>query len=161
MAEDRTNNSNWQLAELNLAWLVAPIDSPHLKSFVDQLDTINGLAEQSPGFVWRWIDENGNPSNGGFDDDLIVNISVWDDIDSLFEFTYKNAHSTVMPDRKQWFKSMAEASMVLWWVPAGHQPSPEESRQRLQLLQSLGPSADAFTFKSRFDAPAEVVLSKA
>lgn len=149
MAEDQ----DWQLAELNLAWLMEPLDSPQLKSFVDQLDTINGLAEQSPGFIWRWIDENGNPSNGGFDDDLIVNLSVWKDIDSLFDFTYKTAHSGVMRDRKQWFKSMAEASMVLWWVPAGHQPSPEESRQRLQLLQSLSPTGNAFTFKSRFDVP--------
>ena len=134
------------------------LDSPRLKSFVDQLDTINGLAEKSPGFIWRWIDEDGNPSNGGFDDDLIVNLSVWKDIDSLFNFTYKTAHSGVMSDRKQWFKSMAEASMALWWVPAGHQPSPEESRQRLQLLQSLGPTANAFTFKSRFDVPASAAL---
>ncbi len=153
MTNGKTNNAGWQLAELNLAWLVAPIDSPQLKTFVDQLDTINGLAEQSPGFVWRWIDESGNPSNGGFDDDLIVNISVWDDIDSLFDFTYKTAHSAVMRDRKQWFKSMEEAGMVLWWVPAGHRPSPEESHQRLRLLQSQGPTENAFTFKSRFNSP--------
>ena len=158
MAEDKTNHANWQLAELNLACLLAPIDSPQLQSFVDQLDTINGLAERSPGFVWRWIDESGNPSNGGFDDDLIVNLSVWDDIDSLFDFTYKTAHSTVMRDRKRWFKPMAEAGMVLWWVPAGHRPSPEESRQRLQMLHSLGPTANAFAFKNRFDPPSEAVF---
>lgn len=153
MAEDQSSNDTWQLAELNLAWLVESLDSPRLQSFVEQLDTINALAEQSPGFVWRWIDENGDPSNGGFDDDLIVNLSVWKDIESLFNFTYKSAHSGVMRDRKQWFKPMSEAGMVLWWVPAGHQPAPNESRKRLQLLHSLGPTHNAFTFKSKFEMP--------
>jgi len=154
MTNDKPNNPQWQLAELNLAWLIAPIDSPQLKSFVDQLDTINALADQSPGFVWRWMDEEGGPSNGGFDEDLIVNLSVWEDVDSLFDYTYKSAHSGVMRDRKQWFKSMPDISMVLWWVPAGHQPSPAEAQERLLLLQSQGPSDRAFTFKPRVDAPA-------
>jgi len=146
-------NKQWQLAQLNIAWLVEPIDSPRLQSFVDQLDTINGLAEQSPGFVWRWIDDSGATSNGGFDDDIIVNLSVWKDVDSLFEFTYKTAHTQVMRDRKNWFKPMPQAAMVLWWVRAGHEPSADEARERLELLQSSGPSSDAFTFKSRVDMP--------
>jgi len=153
MTADKPNNAQWQLAQLNLALLAAPIDSPQLKSFVDQIDAVNALAEQSPGFVWRWEDENGNPSNGGFDESLIVNMSVWDDVDSLFEFTYKTAHTGVMRDRKKWFNTMPGAHMVLWWVPTGHRPSPEEARERLQLLQSQGASEKAFTFKSRFDVP--------
>ena len=42
-----------QLAQLNVARLVAPIDSPELADFVARLDEINALAEASPGFVWR------------------------------------------------------------------------------------------------------------
>ncbi len=141
----------WQLAELNIAKLIAPLDSPQLESFVAQLDTINSLAEQSPGFVWRWIDEG--ESNGGFDLDTIVNLSVWQNIDSLFDFTYKTAHSNVMRDRKQWFTPVPEAMMVLWWVAKGREPSPAESRERLALLRKNGPSAQAFTFKHRFDVP--------
>lgn len=42
-----------ELAQLNIATLVAPLDSPVLADFVADLDRINGLADKSPGFVWR------------------------------------------------------------------------------------------------------------
>ena len=45
--------SRYQLAEINIAELKAPLDSPQLKDFVDNLDRMNALAEASPGFVWR------------------------------------------------------------------------------------------------------------
>ena len=50
------------LAQINLARLIAPLDDPRIADFVAQLDTINALAEQSPGFVWRLQDESGNAS---------------------------------------------------------------------------------------------------
>ncbi len=57
-----------QLAQLNIATLRAPLDSPELKDFVDNLDRINALAEQSDGFVWRWDEsydlDGGAAANG-------------------------------------------------------------------------------------------------
>jgi hypothetical protein len=50
---------------------------------------------------------------------------------------------------------MEEAYVVLWWVPAGHHPSLEEAKERLDLLQTNGPSPQAFTFRTRFDPPHE------
>ncbi len=43
------------LAEINLAHLKEPMGSLLLKGFVDRLDEINGIAEASPGFVWRYL----------------------------------------------------------------------------------------------------------
>jgi hypothetical protein len=43
--------SNYHIAELNVARLKAPLDSPELKDFVDNLDRINALAESSEGFA--------------------------------------------------------------------------------------------------------------
>jgi hypothetical protein len=150
MINQRIDNKNWQLAQLNIAWLTAPIDSPPLESFVAQLDTINSLAEQSAGFVWRWVTDEPDPV---FDEDIVVNLSVWQDADSLFNYTYKSAHTAVMRDRKKWFKPMAEESFVLWWVPVGHQPTTQEAYDRLQTLRKNGPSTEAFTFKNRFAMP--------
>jgi len=43
--------SKYHIAQLNIAKLLAPIDSPQLSDFVANLDRINALAEESPGFV--------------------------------------------------------------------------------------------------------------
>jgi len=45
--------SKFELAELNIVQLKAPIDSPLLAEFVANLDRINALAETSDGFKWR------------------------------------------------------------------------------------------------------------
>lgn len=53
--------SRYRLAQLNIATLKAPLDSPLLADFVANLDRINRLAEQSPGFEWRLQDEGAMP----------------------------------------------------------------------------------------------------
>jgi len=47
---------------------------------------------------------------------------------------------------------MADAHMVLWWVPAGHQPTVAEAVARLKLLRERGPTAEAFTFGEAYAA---------
>lgn len=141
---------NYQLAQLNIAQLLAPLDSPQLQDFVDNLDRINTLAEQSQGYIWRLQTEEGDATAlRPFGDDVIVNLSVWQDIESLYQFVYKTAHTEIMSRRREWFERM-QTYMVLWWIPAGHQPSVEEAKQRLDLLQAQGASAEAFTFKKPF-----------
>jgi hypothetical protein len=39
---------------------------------------------------------------------------------------------------------------VLWWVPAGHVPTPDEAMAKLAHLEAYGPTPDAFTFKTGF-----------
>ena len=144
----------FQLAELNIAQMKAPIDSPVMKDFVDNLDRINGLAEQSPGFVWRLQMEDGNATSlRPFGDDIIVNLSVWEDKASLFDYVYGPGHVEIMRRKKEWFDRMSAAYLVLWWVPAGHQPSEEEAKEKLMLLREVGPTAAAFTFKQFFPSP--------
>lgn len=146
--------SNYQLAQLNIARLLAPIDSPALADFVANLDRINELAESSPGFVWRLKDEAGDATAiRPFGDDVIVNMSVWQDITALKNYVYYSGHLDIMRRRREWFERMAEAHMVLWWVPKDHMPSVQEALQRLDLLREKGPTRDAFTFRQPFDAP--------
>jgi hypothetical protein len=43
--------------------------------------------------------------------------------------------------------------LALWWVPADHQPSVAEARERLEHLQRHGPTPYAFTFREPFGPP--------
>jgi hypothetical protein len=136
-----------QLAQLNVARLVAPLDSPQLAGFVSALSGVNALADRSPGFVWRMIDEPGDPRPAQlFGADVVVNLSVWEDVASLQAFAYQSGHGDVLRQCRQWFEPMDQAYLALWWVPAGHRPSLEEAAERLALLRRLGPTEQAFSF---------------
>jgi hypothetical protein len=142
----------YQLAQLNIARMLAPIDSPVMADFVANLDAINTLAEKSVGFVWRLKDETNNATSVKvFNDDfLIVNMSVWQSADALFNFVYHSAHLEIFKRKKEWFEKMPEMHMALWYVTAGHRPTISESTDRLVYLQNNGPSPFAFNFKKRF-----------
>src|SRR4051794_7209163 len=132
------------------------MDDPAMAGFVEQLDPVNALADAAPGFVWRLQTEEGNATSiHAFEDDLLlVNMSLWESIDALADFVYRSPHIAVMRRRREWAERMAEAYIVLWWVPAGALPSIEEAKGRLEHLREHGPSPEAFTFKKRF-SPAE------
>jgi len=146
--------SKYQLAELNVATLRSPLDSPELKDFVANLDRINALAEGSPGFVWRLKgDGNDATSLRPLGDNVLVNMSVWRDVDALREYVYKSAHIEIMRRRREWFERPTGSPFALWWVPEGHEPTVAEAVARLQHLHKHGPSAEAFTFGEAFAAP--------
>lgn len=146
--------SSFHLAQLNLAHLSAPIDSPQLADFVDNLDRINALAEGSPGFVWRLQTEEGDATSiDYFGPEVIANMSVWEDVDSLHNYVYHTAHIEVLRRKKEWFEKMRESHMVLWWIPAGHLPTLLEADARLRFLRKYGSTPDAFTFKQAYPAP--------
>jgi hypothetical protein len=143
------------LAQVNLATLRAPLDSPELAGFVAQLEPINALADASPGFVWRLQTEDGDATAiRAFDDQrVIVNLSVWASLAALRDFVYASRHLDVMRRRREWFHRM-RLYLALWWVPAGTIPTVAEARARLELLERRGPSPAAFTFRAPFPEPA-------
>ena len=81
--------SEYHLAQVNIARILEPLDSPVMEGFVNNLDRINGIAEASPGFVWRLKgDDNNATALRVFEDDfLIINMSVWESKEALFNFT--------------------------------------------------------------------------
>lgn len=143
-----------QLAQLNIATLREPLESPSMADFVANLERINALAEQSPGFVWRLQDEAGDATSlRPFGEMMIVNMSVWQDVESLHRYAFESAHVEILRRRREWFDRMSNAYAVLWWVPHGHRPTVEEAAERLEHLRSNGPTARAFTFKDAFPPP--------
>jgi len=142
------------LAQINIGLLKAPVDSPLIAEFVANLDRINALAETQPGFVWRLTGAGNNATDlQPFENPLMaINMSVWTDPDTLAAFVYRTAHRDIMRGRAQWFEKL-ELFQCLWWVPVGHQPTPEEGIARLEVLRQRGPCPDAFTFRQPFPAP--------
>ena len=146
--------SAYELAQLNIGVVNAPLDSPVMADFVANLDRINALAEQSPGFVWRLQTEEGDATAlRPLGDDVIVNMSVWQDLDSLNAYVYRSAHVEIMRRRKEWFRRMKDAYMVLWWVPRGHRPTMQEAIAKLERFRQDGPTEVAFNFRQGFAAP--------
>ena len=45
--------------------------------------------------------------------------------------------------------------MAMWWIPAGHIPSVEEAKERLQFRRTWGDTAVAFSFTHPFPPPEE------
>ena len=149
------SSNNYHLTQFNIARLAAPLDHPQIAGFVAQLAAINALAENSPGFVWRLVGEEDNSTNIRIYDDerIIINMSMWESIEALFNYTYGSDHVDVFRDRRKWFEPIPRPFLVLWWVPAGHTPTALEGKQRLEHLAQRGPTAQAFTFKERFPPP--------
>jgi hypothetical protein len=144
---------SFHVAQVNIARPKAPVDSPLLADFKANLDPVNAIADAAPGFVWRLQDESGNATAIRiFEDGLMVNMSVWETVDALWDFVYASDHLAVMRRRREWFERM-ELFMCLWWVPAGHIPDVAEAEERLTHLREHGPTEHAFTFKKRFAAP--------
>jgi len=123
---------------------------------MDAIDGVNAIADAAPGFVWRLEeDDDEHPGATGiraYDDPwLIVNLSVWESREALWDFAYGGDHLDVMRRRREWFSALPESHLVLWWVPAGTIPSVEEAVTRLGHLREHGPTPRAFTFKQAFE----------
>ncbi len=145
-----------QLAEINVAKMRGVnIDDPIMKEFVDNLDKVNALAESSPGFIWRLKDDAGDATsyNPYDDEQIIINISVWKNIESLKHFVYKTFHTDFVKRRKEWFTLYGRVHTAMWWVNQGEYPTIDESVSRLDHLQKNGASSYVFDFKHPIKAP--------
>ncbi|GAA3499384.1 DUF3291 domain-containing protein [Streptomyces prasinosporus] len=156
-----TASAAHQLAQVNIARLKAPLDSPQLKDFVDNLDPVNADADAADGFVWRLQDESGNATDVPVlgDSWLIVNLSVWRDVGALTAYMYRGRHREMLARRREWFERIQEAVTALWWVPAGHRPSVAEAEERLLRLRADGPTPYAFTLRAPFPPGASALAA--
>ena len=144
---------DFQIAQINIARMKGVnIDDPIMKEFTDNLDRVNELAESSKGFVWRLKDDSNNATsmNPYNDVQVLINVSVWESIEALEEYTYNTFHAEYLRRRKEWFNSFGKATYAIWWISTGNHPTIEEAMDRLDFLQKNGPTRHAFDFKNRF-----------
>ncbi len=145
----------YRLAQVNIARMLAPLSDPLMAGFVAELDSINALADNSPGFVWRLQTPEGDATSlHPYEDDLIlINLTLWASLNDLVAFVYKSRHREVLQRRRQWFQRFDGPYTTLWWVPSGHIPTVEEAKERLEFLRAHGETPYAFSLKKSFPAP--------
>jgi hypothetical protein len=78
---------NYQLARINIAKMLAPIDDPIMANFVANLDCIYELAYRWDGFIWIYKPEENNGASLTifYDEFLITNLSVWSNAETLHQ----------------------------------------------------------------------------
>ena len=146
----------YQLAQINIAKMKGEdINAPIMKDFVENIDRINQLAEASPGFVWRLKDEEDNALsiNPFPDNSLLINVSVWTDVEHLKQYVYQSMHAEIMQRKREWFHHFKGFHYALWWTKAGEYPSAEEAAKKLSQLQAKGPNQEVFTFNTAYPPP--------
>ena len=144
--------AGFQLAQINVARLIAPLESPEVAEFRDGIAAMNALAERQPGFVWRGIGTGFDAASDG--DPMLVNVSVWRSVEDLAAFAYRTDHRHFVRRRHDWFEPATEACLALWWIAAGDFPTLRQAFDRLGHLRAHGPAAEAFDFRTRFAPPA-------
>jgi len=138
-----------QLAELNVARLIAPTDDPRVRDFMDNLDLVNGLARKMPGFVWLM---DGLAEPGQVNQDIVIegdpllvpNLSVWEDVESLERFVWGTVHKKFYERRAEWFDVLGDLHFVMWWVEDGAQPTLAEALSKLEHRRRHGDTDAAF-----------------
>ncbi|QIE40828.1 DUF3291 domain-containing protein [Rhodobacteraceae bacterium SC52] len=138
--------ADWELAEVNIARLLAPMTDPKTQPFVDALDRINSIAERMDGFLWRHVDTG----TSTFCDDplMIYNASVWCDLPSLERFVWGTVHARFVDRRAEWFGVLESVQFAMWWVPPRTRVTFKEAKSRLAHLGEHGPSEYAFGWPS-------------
>jgi hypothetical protein len=152
----------YHIAQVNIARMKAPLDDPVMARFAAQLDPMNQLADESPGFVWRLqSDEGDSTAIRVFDDEnMLINLTVWDSIEALHHYVYKSPHRHPLRSRRDWFHPIDGPMLALWWIPSGHIPTPEEAKEKLDLIARIGPTREAFTFAQPFSSPGSEEYSR-
>ena len=152
--------TRYHLAQVNIARLLAPLDSPQLADFVAALDPVNAAADAAPGFVWRLQTEDGDATSvRAFEWDeagsagVIINLTVWESVEALAAFAFSDPHVGVMRRRRAWFERMRESYLALWWIPAGTVPSTDDAEEAIRQLRAHGPTPAAFTLREHFPPP--------
>ena len=150
------------LAQVNIGRILGRMDSPVMAEFKANLDPINALAEAAPGFVWRLQSDSGNATDIVYSEDPfeLINLSVWESLESLRSYVYKSHHLEFFKRRAEWFEKATRPTYALWWIERGHVPTVAEAKDRLEHYREHGASPYAFWFSQPYPEQ-EIVAHRA
>lgn len=145
----------YYLAQANYSQWKPDVSLTLVKQFYGQVEAVHNRAKISPGYVWHYdYDTHTNILDELFGiERIIFNMTVWETVQDLKEFAFKNLHGEVMKRRADWFIASPSRTTVLWWVPEQHRPTVTEAKEKFDLLNKLGPTKDGFSFAELFSPP--------
>jgi|TARA_R110002072_G_C7651166_1_gene508720 hypothetical protein len=143
------NEPRFHLIHANIALARGSLDQEIMSGFVQQVEEINNIANSSNGFV-----SQPTPSDSGavYSGKWLLNLSVWESVESLSKFTHSGKHALALDNRNEWFKKQDYPNYVLFWFHAGNTPKESEIEQRIGHLAQYGATPYAFNFKQSFTA---------
>ena len=140
-----------------------PSDHPTNAGFHDRNDLNFAAAEVSDGFIAR-SGYDGDPGPASWGDQVFPRffrghgdegapstLSLWEDLPSLFAFSYAGIHTDALRHARQWFDRQTWPPYVLWWADPDRVPTWAEGVERLEHMHDHGVSPYAFDFKTPFD----------
>jgi hypothetical protein len=152
------NSTAYHLIHANVALAKAPLDDPSMAGFLELADQIDALAAVSPGFVAQ----PAPPDEGEvYSGRALMNLSIWESVQSLDNFTHTGQHALALARRREWFEAYEGPNYVLFWAPAGHIPTEAEVKGRLVHLARPGPTPWAFNFERPFTVDDMLANSRA
>jgi len=149
---------SFELAQVNVSRLLAPLESPQLAAFMAALDEVNAEGDAASGFLWRLQTEDGNATAVkafGWDvagsHGVIVNLTTWSSVEALAGFVFSGRHLEIMRQRRQWFHRAAEAPRPCGGSPAGTIRRPTRPRTGCGSCAGTGlpPTASRSASRSR------------
>jgi Domain of unknown function (DUF3291) len=153
---------DYQLAQVTAAMTQAAFSSARMAGLTSRIEELNRLAEGSPGYVWRMVNDDEPENHLDIFSDyfpkfnrewFFYNLSVWQDVESLRHYVYHTAHYEMLKRKKEWTLESGGPHLAAWWIPAGTQPTVPESKQKLVALRQSGPTREAFNFSAPFPKP--------
>jgi len=141
-----------------------PAEDPANDGFRDRNDPIFAVVDATLGLIARsGYDADPAPLSWGeqvqprfFTDEhgdvwSPATLSLWQDLEAVFAFTYFGLHAEAMSRGRDWFREPAWPPLVLWWQAEEGYPQWAEGVRRHHLLHDHGPTPEAFTFAQAFD----------
>ena len=140
-----------------------PADHPLNDSFSAYNDPIFAHADQFPGFIKR-SGYASDPGPSPWGDEIYprfyeekgdgwcpATLSLWEDLESLFHFTYYGLHGKAFKRGHEWFIDGDWPPFALWWIEDHVQPLWQDGAERLEYLHDNGATPIAFNLKQPFD----------
>lgn len=134
------------IAQMNWGRLLYPLSDPRMAEFDASLAHVYDLAERHPGFIWRIPDAAAGAElqELGLGERMSATVSVWRDVEALKDYTFNSAHGEYLRRADEWFEKVDGPQLVIWEVVPSCQPSFAEAFDRLEMLNTRGPTKDAY-----------------
>jgi len=132
-----------------------PWGDPRLQDFIDRFAETFAAAQVTDGYLARpfadgTLPDPTTPLPGFSEQDWAersnFTFSIWQNLESIFAYTYSGFHGDALLRRRDWFPKPQLPGYVAWWIADDYIPPWKESCARYELLTQNGPTPQAFNF---------------
>jgi hypothetical protein len=146
-----------KVAIYTYALLVKPRPHPENRSFFELDREVLAAVDGAPGFLRLVLDYPEPMPHPNFvdleADYPTFALSVWADLRSVFQFSYRQAdHTRALQRRREWFPKPIHPNYVLWWTEDPATVTFHEAVARMNHLALHGPTPRAFDFRHLVDS---------